>query len=87
MMHKSTIAVLAAALMLGTASIAQASDNDSGDYHGGFKVGPLGQRMGGRGFAFGFGGPRLYRHWGGNRSYAFVPGHPRMWRHEWRHEY
>ncbi len=85
MMKKSTLALLAAAaLMLGSASIAQASDNDSGDYHGGFKVGPMGQRMGGGRLAFGFAGPRLHHHyWEGNRSFAYEPGHHRMWRHEY----
>jgi hypothetical protein len=30
----------------GAASVAQANDNGSGEYHGGFKIGPLGQHFG-----------------------------------------
>lgn len=30
----------------GAASVAQANDNGSGEYHGGFKIGPLGQHLG-----------------------------------------
>lgn len=39
-----TTTVLAAAIMLGLGSMASAGD--SGEYHGGFKVGPMGQTMG-----------------------------------------
>jgi len=42
MMTKTKIA-LAAALLLGVASAAQAADRDDADHAGGFRVGPLGQ--------------------------------------------
>jgi hypothetical protein len=47
MLTKTKIAV-AAVLMLGAASAAQAGSKDDADYGGGYKVGPLGQTFGGR---------------------------------------
>ena len=41
MLKKTTIAVAAAALMLGAASTAEASKDDNGDYTGGSLFGPL----------------------------------------------
>jgi uncharacterized membrane protein len=70
MLRKTTIAVAAAALMLGAASGAQASKDDSGDYKGGALFGPLpgqifglGQGMGPygyRGGAYRYGGYGAY---------------------------
>jgi len=60
---KYTTLAVAAAALLGTASIAQASDNSSGDYHGGALYGPIrGQvfGLGGRG-ADVYAGPRMRR--------------------------
>jgi hypothetical protein len=72
MMSRTTIA-LAAAAVLGFVSAAQA--NEPRDEYGGFKYGPMGQRLGG--------GPAPW-HWRGHRNFgfAFVPGHSRVWRYE-----
>jgi hypothetical protein len=70
MMSKTTVA-LAAAAVLGFVPVAQA--NEPRDEYGGFKYGPMGQRMGGG------------TYWRGHRGmnfFAFVPGHARVWRHE-----
>jgi hypothetical protein len=76
MTGKTTFIALSAAIAIGIAgaSVAQASDNNSGDYHGGFKVGPFGQVMGSsRGTAFGFAyAPRSHRYYEQRR----------MWRYE-----
>ncbi len=64
MYKNSKLAIgLAAALLIGTASIAQANDN-SGDYHGGSRYGPIpgqvfGQGQGAYG-SFGYGGAYGY---------------------------
>jgi hypothetical protein len=79
MLTKNVIALAAASVMvLGTASMASANDKE--DYPGGFRVGPLGQRLGpARGPAFGFAyGHRYY-----DRDFAYEPRHHRMWRHEY----
>lgn len=62
MLKKTTIAVAAAALMLGAASTAQASKDDSGDYKGGALFGPL------PGQVFGYGSAP-----GGAYGYAYAP--------------
>lgn len=82
MIKKSTIAAAAAALMLGAVSIAQAGDNNSGDYSGGSRIGPLGQVFGSpRGAAFGFAyAPGWHRNWDRDRDFAYAPGHRRIWR-------
>jgi hypothetical protein len=66
---KKTLIALSAAIALGimgAASVAQASDHE--DQSGGFKIGPLGQRMGGSSVwgargeaAYGFATP-VYKH-------------------------
>jgi hypothetical protein len=53
---KTTLIALSTALALsiaGATSVAQAG-GDSGEYHGGFKIGPLGQRFPTHGRAFAF---------------------------------
>ena len=47
MTGKHLLIALSTAVALGIAgtSMAQASDNNSGDYHGGFKIGPFGQHF------------------------------------------
>jgi hypothetical protein len=71
MMSKITIA-LAAAAIFGAASAAQA--NEPRDEYGGYKYGPMGQRMG------------TTSHWRRHNApffgFAFVPGHPRIWHRE-----
>ena len=75
MLKKTTIAVAAAALMLGAASTAQAGKDDSGDYKGGALFGPLGQLFsygsapgGAYGYAY---APRIYGR--GGRAFGYVP--------------
>ena len=72
MMSKITIA-LAAAAVFGVVSAAQA--NEPRDEYGGYKYGPLGQRMG------------TTSHWRSHRipdfGFAFVPGYHRVWHHEY----
>jgi uncharacterized membrane protein len=66
MLKKTTIAVTAAALMLGAASTAQASKDDSGDYKGGSLFGPM------PGQVFNYGrAPGGY--YGGAYGYAYAP--------------
>ena len=79
MLTKNMIALAAASVMvLGTASMASANDKE--DYPGGFRVGPLGQRLGPvRGPAFGY----AFRHRYYDRDFAYEPRHHRMWRHEY----
>ena len=75
MIRKKTLIALSAAVALGIAgaSAAQASDNNSGGYHGGFKIGPFGQVMGSqRGTAFGFAySPRWHRYYAQHRRYEY----------------
>ena len=78
MLMKTTIAVAAAALMLGAASTAQASKDDSGDYKGGALFGPLpgqvfsyGRAPGGAYGAYGYAyAPRIYGRGGPAFGYA-----------------
>ena len=67
MLKKTTIAVMAAALMLGAASSAQASKDDSGDYKGGALFGPL------PGQVFSYGLARGGAYAGGAYAYAYAP--------------
>jgi hypothetical protein len=80
MLTKNMIALAAASVMvLGTASMASANDKE--DYAGGFRVGPLGQRLGPvRGPAFDF-AYRHHRYY--DRDFAYEPRYHRMWRHEY----
>src|SRR5215469_12068302 len=78
MLKKTTIAVVAVALMLGAASSAQASKDDSGDYKGGALFGPLPGQVFSYGSAPGTGGayayayvPRMYGR--GGRAFGFAP--------------
>ncbi len=69
MLKKTTIAVAAAALMLGAASTAQAAkdaSNNSGDYTGGSLFGPL------PGQIFSYGPGAAY--YGYGYAYAYAPG-------------
>ena len=76
MLTKTTIA-LAAAAIFGAASLAQA--NEPRDEYGGFRYGPMGQRMG------------THSAWRGHRGafygFAFVPGHRRTWIHGLNHRH
>jgi hypothetical protein len=71
--NRAMVGLILAALLMGTATVARASDNSSGDYHGGDLYGPLpgqifglGQGSTARG-AFGFAGRSAY----GYRPYAY----------------
>ena len=66
MLTKTTIAVAAAALMLGAASTAQAANDTSGDYKGGSLFGP----MPGQVFSYGRAPGGYY---GGAYGYAYAP--------------
>jgi hypothetical protein len=75
-MLSKTAMALAAAAILGAVSVAQANDNaDNWNEAGGYRIGPLGQRLGGTGFS----------HWRGHRGayfgFAYAPGHRRVWHH------
>ena len=80
-MFTKTKLALAAALIVGAASVAQA--NEPTDEYGGYRVGPLGQRFGGVNPTY----HRSMRYGGG--AYAYVPGfrippqHYRTWRWDW----
>jgi hypothetical protein len=73
-MSTMTKMAFAAALVLGAASVAQASDTDRND-RGGFRVGPLGQEFQGANPAY----HRSMRY--GDGAYAFVPGYQIPTRH------
>jgi len=76
MLMKTTIAVAAAALMLGAASTAQASKDDSGDYKGGALFGPLPGQVFSYGRAPGgyYGGPYGYAYAPrGGRAFGYAP--------------
>ena len=76
MFTKTTMA-LAAVVILGAVSVAQANDNaDNWNEQGGFHFGPLGQRMGGTGFW-----PRWRGHPSAFYGFAYVPRHHRFWHH------
>ena len=76
MLMKTTIAVAAAALMLGAASTAQAANETSGDYKGGSLFGPMPGQVfnygtpyyGGYGYAY---APGIYGR--GGRAFGYVP--------------
>jgi hypothetical protein len=53
-MTTKTKFALAALLMIGIASAAQAGSKDDADSSGGFRIGPLGQTLRGPGEAFGY---------------------------------
>jgi hypothetical protein len=65
MIGNHLLTALSTAVALGTAgaSVAQASFNDSGEYHGGFKVGPLGQRFPAQARFFSYAYAPHRRHW------------------------
>lgn len=68
MLKKVAISTAAAGLVLAMASVAQAGQNDSGDYKGGALFGPQGQIFGvPRWGAYGYAGPR------GAYAYAYAP--------------
>jgi hypothetical protein len=72
-MWTKTAMALAAAAIFGVVSVAQANENaDNWNEVGGYRIGPLGQRLGGTGF-----------HWRGHRGaffgFAYAPGHRRVW--------
>jgi hypothetical protein len=76
-MLRETALALAVALMFGGVTAAQANSNaDNWNEVGGYRIGPLGQRLGGTGF---------WPHWRGRRSayfgFAYVPRHHRVWNH------
>jgi hypothetical protein len=75
MLGKTALA-LAAALIFGAVTAAQANDNaDNWNEVGGYHIGPLGQHLGGP----------FWPHWRGHRSaffgFAYVPRHHRVWNH------
>ena len=75
MLGKTALA-LAAALIFGAVTAAQANDNaDNWNEVGGYHIGPLGQRLGGS----------FWPHWRGQRGaffgFAYVPRHRRVWNH------
>jgi hypothetical protein len=76
-MLTKTAMALAAAAVLGAVSVAQANENaDNWNEVGGYRIGPLGQRLGGTGF---------WPHWRGHRGayygFAYAPGYRRVWHH------
>jgi len=79
MLNLTKIALAAAiglgSLSLGSVASYASSADDNGAREGGFKIGPLGQRMGGP-----FWSHRYYR--GPGFGYAYVPGYHRTWRYE-----
>lgn len=82
MLTKTKIA-LAAALVLGMASAAQAGSKDDPNSSGGFHVGPMGQFFGAPSARTASPRWRLYERRHGMNAYAFVPGYRhRVWRQE-----
>jgi len=75
-MLRKTAMALAAAAIFGAVSVAQASDHDNWNDAGGYRIGPLGQRLGGTGFA-----PRWLAHRGAYYGFAYAPRHRRIWHH------
>lgn len=74
MLKRITIAVAAAALMLGAASTAQASKDDSGDYRGGSLFGPMPGQVFGYGSAPGAAFGYAYAPYGRSiRGLGYVP--------------
>jgi hypothetical protein len=78
-MLSMTKLALAAALVLGSAFTASASDNDRND-RGGYRVGPMGQSFAGANPAYHPSMRHGWRH--GYGAYAFVPGYRFPNRHE-----
>jgi hypothetical protein len=81
MLTKAKVAV-AAALMLGAVSAAQAANDNQSRDRGGIDIGPLGQCFD----PSACGGYRYHRHPYAYGAYGFVPEgryHYRHWRHEW----
>jgi hypothetical protein len=82
-MFSMTKLALAAALVLGTASVVQAGSKDDEGASGGFRVGPVGQAFPGANPAY---HPSM-RH--GRAAYGYVPGHRipsrhyRTWGGDW----
>jgi hypothetical protein len=75
-MLRRTALALAAALIFGAVTAAQANDNaDNWNEVGGYHIGPLGQRLGGS----------FLLHWRGQRGaffgFAYAPRHRRVWNH------
>ena len=82
MLTKTKIA-LAAALLLGAASAAQAGAKDDAGTQGGFHIGPMGQFLGAPSARTTSPRWRAYEQRTGINAYAFVPGYRhRMWRYE-----
>jgi|HubBroStandDraft_6_1064221.scaffolds.fasta_scaffold1602790_1 hypothetical protein len=77
MLTKSKLA-LAAALILGAASAAQAASENPSDPTRGFAYGPLGQRMGGRAV-----NPVDHLSTRGHGAYAYVPSRRVHREHFW----
>ncbi len=71
MLKTTAIAIAAAALMLGAASTAHASKDDSGDYKGGFLYGPLPGQVFGHAWRRG----RALRFARGGRAYGYGYGY------------
>ena len=72
-MLRKTALALAAALVFGAVTAAQANENaDNWNEVGGYRIGPLGQRLGGTGFW-----PRGHR--GAYFGFAYAPRHHRVW--------
>jgi hypothetical protein len=76
-MLTKTAMALAAVVILGAVSVAQANDNaDNWNDVGGFRIGPLGQRLGGTGFR-----PHWRGHPGAFYGFAYAPRYHRVWHH------
>jgi hypothetical protein len=77
-MFTKTKLALAAALIFGVASAAQAAnENDGGNETGGYRVGPMGQHFSGANPAYHR--SMRYAHRYDNSPFAFVPGYHRHW--------
>jgi hypothetical protein len=77
-MFIKTKLALAAALIFGVASAAQAaSENNGGNETGGYRVGPMGQHFSGANPAYHRSMRYAYRY--DNSPFAFVPGYHRHW--------
>jgi hypothetical protein len=75
-MFTKTKLALAAALIFGVASAAQAAnENDGGNETGGYRLGPMGQHFGGVNPVY----HRSLRHGYDSGPFAFVPGYRRHW--------
>lgn len=74
MLTKTKIAI-AAALVLGVASAAQAGSKDDAESSGGFHIGPMGQFFGAPSARTTSPRWRLYERRTGTNAYAFAPGY------------